>query len=108
MSYYRQIDKYRVIHYSWSSTKYFAVWIYLYDQDGQMKGEIRFHKEEIADPTDVYDSDNDKIIIHFPLHRYLEIIDLLRNEEPVTLAFNTSTNEGWIYTGKEPVGEEET
>ena len=107
MSHYRQVKEYKVIHYSWSSTRYFSVWIYLYDQDGKKKGEVRFHKEQ-HNPADIYDSDHDKIIIHFPLHRYPEIIDFLRNEKPLTLAFNPNTNEGRIYSGKEPIGEEET
>ena len=107
MSYYRQIDTYKVIHYSWSSERYFGVWIYLYDQQGIKKGDVRFHKEQHS-PGDTYDSANDKIIIHFPLHRYSDIIDLLRNEKPLTLAFNPNNNEGWIYSGKEPLGEEES
>ena len=101
------IENYQVIQNSWSSTEYYSVLINLYNKDGHIKGELRFHKEEHS-PVDSFDRNNDKIILHFPLHRYLDVIDLLRNEKPITLGFNTFTNEGWIRSGQEPVGEEET
>ncbi len=36
------------------------------------------------------------------------ILDVLRNETPVYFNYNDSGNVAQIYTGKEPVGEEET
>lgn len=37
-----------------------------------------------------------------------DVVDLLRNEKPVTVTANSSNNIFILNTGKEPVGEEET
>lgn len=46
------------------------------------------------------------IRMHLPSTMFENVLDVLRNEKPVNVYF--AANRGFLGTGKEPVGEEET
>jgi len=45
--------------------------------------------------------------VYYHLSDWAAVTDLLRNEKPVYFNFNDANNSSQIYTGSEPVGEEE-
>jgi hypothetical protein len=45
--------------------------------------------------------------VNFPDSRYPGVIDLLRNETPITLFFRDDTFFAYLSTDNEPIGEEE-
>ena len=47
------------------------------------------------------------IMISFPIDRIGEILETLRQEEPINIGINPSQKVGWVGTSVEPVGEEE-
>ena len=46
--------------------------------------------------------------VYYHIDDWEAIIDLLRNETPVYFNYSDTSNAAQIYTGNEPVGEEET
>jgi hypothetical protein len=46
------------------------------------------------------------IRMHLPSTMFENVLDVLRNEKPINVYF--AANRGFLGTGKEPVGEEET
>ena len=46
------------------------------------------------------------IRMHLPSTMFENVLDVLRNEKPINVYF--AANQGFLGTGKEPVGEEET
>ena len=103
-----QISKYRVTFYGWQSNKYWNVEIDLYDANSKKIGELKFVKEPNVPQADEYDSSLKRIYGYYPANRYSDIIDILRNESPVSIAFDTGLNESSIKCGPEPAGEGET
>ena len=45
--------------------------------------------------------------VHYYINDWAAILDILRNEKPVYFNFSDTSNAAQIYTGNEPVGEEE-
>ena len=45
--------------------------------------------------------------VHYPIEAYPDVVDLLRNEEPVRLVFEKSVGYARVSSGLEPVGEGE-
>jgi hypothetical protein len=45
--------------------------------------------------------------VYYQIDDWEAIIDIMRNEKPVYFNFNDACNTAQIYTGNEPVGEEE-
>ena len=69
---------------------------------------MRFVKDQHDPPTDDYNSDIGRIYGYYRPSRYQDIIDILRNEKPVSIAYSSANDECSIKCGGEPVGEEET
>lgn len=73
---------------------------------GLVKGYITFDK----DAASLRQSKiaGGKILLYYTIDKFLDVMNILQNEAPLELAFNTSQNIGWIRTkGYEPVGENE-
>ena len=51
---------------------------------------------------------NGRVILYYHMSMLDTIVDMLRNEDSVYLFYNLSSNLGYLNTGKEEVGEEET
>lgn len=73
---------------------------------GTLRGWITFHDDGATLPSPSLDSSN-RITLPFPLSRYASVMDLLRNEKPVRIYFNSPTFAG-LSIGSEPVGEQES
>jgi len=61
-------------------------------------------EEELPPPREGL---NGVVFITFRYKWLSDIIDMLRNEEPVYFSWNRETENAWITTEEEPVGEEE-
>ena len=46
--------------------------------------------------------------VYYPMAAWAAILDVLRNETPVHFNYQDTSNAAQIYTGSEPVGEEES
>lgn len=79
-----------------------------YNNQNELLGFIAFFKEGQVIP------DNSEDTTRFPTRVYLRasenqldrIVDMLRNEKPCYVRYNSPTH-AFVYTGTEPVGEEE-
>ncbi len=74
----------------------------LYDGD-KVLGYVRFHDPSMTFPND--EQSGDKIIMHMPSSALGNVIDVLRNEKPITYYF--SSGHAFLGTSLEPVGEGE-
>jgi hypothetical protein len=74
---------------------------------GGVAGIITFVPEGAAVPPNTTSVGN-VIFLRFPLSRYRDVVDILRNERPLALTLNTDTKVGWVATTTdEPAGEGE-
>jgi len=64
-----------------------------------------FYKDGSKFPENHYDKRNRLVYLRYPLSMYPNILDLLRNEKPIYFRYAIELNQGFIRTGKEPVGE---
>ncbi len=72
---------------------------------GTVKGWISFYDDGATLASPSVDATG-RISLPMPMSRYASVIDLLRNEKPVTLYYNSPTFAGLSVSG-EPVGEQE-
>jgi hypothetical protein len=110
------IDEYSVQVYAndlrGNLTRWAATVIYFYSS-GSHVGSAYFAREGYTAPDAVYSGG--KIYYHAQTEQYERVLDLLRNEKPVYLAWRSHSDTGeandgdaFIYSGREPVGEEES
>ncbi|UCH57978.1 MAG: hypothetical protein JSV18_03505 [Candidatus Bathyarchaeota archaeon] len=99
-----QVTSYHVLTYgSPSGYQTNRSQITLYDGN-KVVAYVRFN-----DPGMTFENDyisGNIIRMHLPSSMFLSVIDILRNEKPVNVYF--AAGRGFLGTGKEPVGEEET
>lgn len=77
--------------------------IALYGNDGRPAAFLRFNDEGMA-----FENDSllgDIIRMHLPSEMFSNVIDVLRNEQPVYIYW--AQNRGFLSTSKEPIGEGE-
>ncbi len=89
-----------------SPSTYMAL-ISLYDKDVKQVAQLRFYSPasgSVDNPPN--DTPYGYFIFSHHIDEYPNFIDLLRNEKPVYIAFN-GTNQGYLSTSREPIGEEE-
>ena len=77
--------------------------ISLYDESGQTVAYLRFNDPGMTFETD-YESDG-IIRMHLPSTMFHNVLDVLRNEDPVSIYF--TQGRGFLSTSTEPVGEGE-
>ena len=83
-------------------------YVTLFDADGNWRARLNFVPlPEINDPTNVSIRGN-FIQLYMNIKLLDDVVDLLRNEKPVTASANSDYDIFLLGTGKEPVGEEET
>ena len=66
-----------------------------------------FNPEDAALPSNGKRPGLNVFDVYYPMSAWAAILDVLRNESPVQFSFSDSSNAAQIYTGREPVGEEE-
>ncbi len=101
----RNFDSYRVQYTAANGDKPLAR-IVCYGGD-EVAGMITFHQDEAIVPAaQVFQED--KVHIGYAIHRYCEVMDLLRNEAPLELYLDPEAGWGAILTCEmEPVGEDD-
>jgi len=72
---------------------------------GTLRGWIAFYDDGASIASPSVDASG-RISLTFPMSRYASVMDLLRNEKPVRLYYNSPTFAGLSISG-EPVGEQE-
>lgn len=80
--------------------------VYLYKPDGGYIGYIGLIREGAPLPANVQ-WQNGILNIYFHEAELVSLLDMLRNERPITVQFNTDLKWGSIGTAQEPVGEQE-
>ena len=66
-----------------------------------------FHPEDAALPDNRKRAGQDIFDVYYHVSAWAPLIDVLRNESPVYFTYSDTSNAVQIYTGQEPVGEEE-
>lgn len=67
-----------------------------------------FYPEDTTLPENRKRSGQNIFDVHYHLDSWSAVLDVLRNESPVYFNYSDTSNAAQIYTGREPVGEEET
>lgn len=110
MSTTHTIGKYKLTYYGKrdSESKSIAQ-ITFYSDQNQFLGSINFYKDgqSIPDNGERTSSSITQVFLRASEKQLPGVVDMLRNEEPCSLYYYSATY-GFVFTGKEPVGEEET
>lgn len=67
-----------------------------------------FYPDDTTSPDNQKRSGQEIFDIYYNVRDWQAIIDVLRHESPVYFNYSDSHNAAQMYTGREPVGEEET
>lgn len=78
--------------------------IFLFGTNGKVIGLIQFYDDGEELPAS---SSGEFIEMALPVSRLHDMVDLLRNEKPVYLQWQSAINCGYVSTGMEPTGEGE-
>jgi len=83
--------------------------IRLYNAANQHIGAMYFYKEgkKIPNNTTTIVGTPKRVYLHASENQLDGVVDMLRNEKPCSVYYYGPTN-AYLYTGKEPIGEEET
>ena len=80
----------------------------LFDKKFERVGMIIFQDKLPVDVNYVGDENvENSIIIHYPISRFDDIINILRYEKPLFIYINDGNWNGGITTAHEPIGEQE-
>ena len=99
----QEITAYRTLFYGKQEGRDIGAMIHLYSE-GKIVGSCAFYTTRQVPVT--YKSGT-RFFLTFPIDRYSDVIDLLRNEEPVFVSFNATRGQGYLTTEEEEVGEGE-
>jgi hypothetical protein len=78
--------------------------IQLHGENNKVLAWVRFNDPEMTFENDYISGGI--IRMHLPSSMFNSVIDILRNEKPINIYF--AAGRGFLGTGREPVGEEET
>jgi hypothetical protein len=77
---------------------------------GKYVGSINFSGDDEQLPTNIIVKDGQSVVLHFPLSRFNDVINILRYEKPLSM-YIFDSGLGYIFAGSspggEPVGEQE-
>lgn len=97
------ISEYKVVLYGEQGTSLIGSYIHCY-HNNKIIMSCTFYNDESNVPA------NDKglrVNLRYPMSKFSNVLDVLRNEEPVYFGFIESSKLGYIATHKEPVGDGE-
>ena len=77
-----------------------------YNEDDYVM-QMTFYPDGKKLPENHFDKRNKLVYLRYPMSMYHNVIDLLRYEKPVFFEYSRELNQGFLRTGKEPVGEGE-
>ena len=83
-------------------------YIMLFDADGNWRVRLNFVPQPEVNETSNVTISGDFIELYMNIKLLEDVVDLLRNEKPLTASANSDYNIFILGSGKEPVGEEET
>lgn len=100
---HRQFDSYKLTYYSGPDFSLHSVIMLFSGQT--VVGRINFMREgfEIRESKELHGI----YLLNFHEGQFSEVLDILRNEEPLFIELNASFGVGSIRTSEEPIGEEE-
>lgn len=100
----KNFNRYVIWYTSATHDEEAAIHLYL---DERYQATLRFYRDGATMPPNSVNSSG-QVTIYFRSRRFSEVIDILREESPVTIYLDTQTLTAIIYTGHELVGEEES
>lgn len=106
----KPFNKYKVYYYSNEAEDGWQAYIDCYN-DSKYVGRLAFYKDAYSLPANGFSSPygTPEPCFNFKLSRFNDVINLLREEKPLSLWFYEERKTGIIGTGDfEPVGEEES
>ncbi len=103
----KPVHLYRVYMRTSAQQKHQRTQVLLYEKlsTGQTKGVGTLIFSDHESP--VAELRGNTVTLVYPRSAYGDVIDLLRNEEPIFLRGHASTNSAWLQSGVETVGEED-
>lgn len=109
MSTIHEITKYRLSYFGKRDFELQSIAaINLYNVQDQFIGQILFYKEGQEIPNNqMYGSNLTRVYLRASETQMPGIVDMLRNEKPCSIFYANPTSTS-LFTGKEPIGEEET
>jgi hypothetical protein len=98
----KPFNGYRFQYYAGSGSPgaYITCW-----QDSISVGTLVFAADGTELPANKIQDNS--VILYYPLSRFSQVLDILRNEKPLYLWLNTDNGFGHVGSSIEPVGEEE-
>lgn len=99
------VDKYSVAITNFKSR---YGYIMLFDANNQWRVRMNFSSQPGVNETTDLTISGDFIEVRMNIKFFDDLVDMLRNEKPVTATANSSNKIFILGTGTEPVGEEET
>lgn len=99
------IDRYWIYHFSASASRSAGILCYM-PASNSPNAQLRFWRDGVDIPADTCSADGVPFL-NFSAYQFQEIIETLRREKPVQIAWFEDVKRGFVYTGHEPVGEEE-
>lgn len=97
------ISEYKVVLYGEKGTSVIGAFIHCYHNSKNIMSCI-FYNDESNVPAN---SKGLRVDLKYPMSKFSNVLDVLRNEEPLYFGFIESSKVGYIATHREPVGEEE-
>ncbi|NVM56363.1 MAG: hypothetical protein HWN66_21880 [Candidatus Helarchaeota archaeon] len=76
-------------------------------EGNQIRGYINFFPNNAALPNPSYNKEKKVIRLYFHIDHFDVINDMLRNEKPLFIEYNSPPPFATLRSGKEPIGEEE-
>ena len=105
-----EIGNYQLVYYAKRQNESFPITeINFRNSQNQFIGRISFYKEGQPVPDNAEETayTTSRIYLHASENQLDRVVDMLRNEKPCRVYYSNPTS-AFVYTGKEPVGEEET
>ncbi|TFG04585.1 MAG: hypothetical protein EU536_04325 [Promethearchaeota archaeon] len=81
--------------------------ISLWEEDS-IRGYLNFFPNTVDLPNPSYNEKDKVVQLYFHVEHFDVICDLLRNEKPIFINYQSPPPFATLRTGKEPIGEEET
>lgn len=99
----KQVTGYKTLFYGKQEGRDVGAIIHLY-HEGRIFASCAFYTTR---QVPVSYKSGTRFFITFPIDRYRDIIDLLRNEKPIYAYFNEARGQGYLSTDQEEAGEGE-
>lgn len=97
------ISSYKVVLYGEKGTSTIGAFIHCFHNGANVMSCV-FYNDENNVPAN---SKGPRVDLRYPITKFANVLDVLRNEKPLYFGFIESTKVGYISTREEPVGEGE-